>query len=94
MRRSSAAACPELRVLVQPIVIRCVRQRAQGRKPPGACVWSPLRLSPQGVTGIGPKGAVQLLTEHGDLEGVWRAALEGAAGGIAPKRRAALQVGS
>eukprot|EP00198_Chlamydomonas_reinhardtii_P010107 XP_001699444.1 predicted protein [Chlamydomonas reinhardtii] len=45
----------------------------------------------QGVTGIGPKGAVQLLTEHGDLEGVWRAALEGAAGGIAPKRRAALQ---
>ncbi|KAG2436698.1 hypothetical protein HXX76_006226 [Chlamydomonas incerta] len=44
-----------------------------------------------GVTGIGPKGAVQLLAEYGSLEGVRRAALDGAAGGIAPKRRAALQ---
>ncbi|KAG2441383.1 hypothetical protein HYH02_009973 [Chlamydomonas schloesseri] len=44
-----------------------------------------------GVTGIGPKGAVQLLAQFGSLAGVRRAVLDGEAGGIAPKRRAALQ---
>ena len=44
---------------------------------------------PQGVAGIGPKTAAQLLASYGSLAGI-----HAAAGELSPKRRASLQVGA